>query len=107
MNNDNRYAPNFQNTTSMPASVFDDLPEIDPIRVFCQKSAKMKMCMPVLYNKIVTGGNNPQITQAQLYAHTVRSRKHKTIYPYRNGSINLPANLPVISNSNVITSGNW
>jgi hypothetical protein len=108
MNNDNRYAPNFQNTTNVPATAFDDLPENDPIRVFCQKQAKMKMCMPVLYNKIVTGGNDPQVTQAQLYAHAVRSRKHRTIYPYRNGgNTAILANVPVISNSNIITSGNW
>jgi hypothetical protein len=84
MNNDNKYSPNFQNTTSMPYEAFNDLPYGDPIRVFCQKSIKTRICMPVLYNRINTGGNNPQITQAQLYSQMVKSRKHKTIYPYRD-----------------------
>jgi len=43
---------------------------------------KNKACAPVEYNKVVTGGNNPQISQKMRYAQRVRA----TTYSKVNGA---------------------
>jgi len=43
---------------------------------------KNKACAPVEYNKVVTGGNNPQISQKMRYAQRARA----TTYSKVNGA---------------------
>ena len=37
-------------------------------------------CTPVNYNKVVTGGNDPSITNAMRYSQYVRNSKPRTVY---------------------------
>jgi hypothetical protein len=40
---------------------------------------KDKSCPPVEYNKVVTGGNNPQISQKMRFAQHVRTTTYSTV----------------------------
>lgn len=49
------------------------------IDTFCKLQNQRKTCMPIQYNKLVTGGNNPNITKAMRYSQYVQTTKSKKV----------------------------
>jgi hypothetical protein len=47
--------------------------------MFAPSNCKKLACLPIEYNKVVTGGNNPQISQKMLYAQRARNSSYAKV----------------------------